>query len=105
MTAETPPPALRHAPDWVAGRVVAGRGAASGAREYRELGGSLNAQFPHFLARGLDLRRFARATINVDASPLTFAFVDPLLTLRGIDWHPDMPAEDFSFSPCRLRRA
>lgn len=79
-------------------RVVAGRGAASGRHEYAELGGSIKAQRPYFLERGLDLSTVHNATINADISPRRFIMTAPHLTLTGIKWHPNMPAEDFSFA-------
>ena len=77
--------------------LIPGRGAASGQREYTSLGGSIAAQKPHFLARGLDLSAFHNGTLNCDIAPKRFEIRAPKLTLYDIDWHPDMPAEHFSF--------
>lgn len=82
--------------------VVRGRGAASGAREYAPLGGSIAAQKPRFKARGLDLSDFHNGTINLDISPKRFEVRAPRLTLRDIAWHPTMPPEDFSFCTAAL---
>ncbi len=87
-------------PAWqrTAFRVARGRGAASGAREYADLGGSLRAQWPRFEERGLDLSAFHGATINADIRPAAADIHAPLITLRDIAWHPTLPPEDFSFA-------
>ena len=85
--------------------VVPGRGAASGRREYGELGGSIRAQKPVFLERGIDLAGYHDATINADIAPFRFRINRPLVTVRHIKWHPDMPAEDFSFAAATIRFA
>ena len=77
--------------------LVPGRGAASGRRDYSELGGSIAAQKPHFLSRGLDLSGFYNGTLNCDISPKRFSILAPRLTLEAIKWHPSLPAETFSF--------
>ena len=79
--------------------LTAGRGAASGQREYQELGGSIALQKPLFKARGLDLEGFYNGTLNADISPRKARLVRPYLTLENVKWHPRMPAETFSFSP------
>ena len=84
-------------------KVVPGRGAASGRNEYRDLGGSIRAQKPRFLERGLDLSGYHEATINADIAPYRFRMHQPLLTFRDIDWHPEMPPENFSFATASLR--
>ncbi len=79
-------------------RLIPGRGAASGKREYQEFGGSIARQKPLFSARGLDLEGYFNGTLNADISPRRFSIERPFLTLRDIKWHPSMPAEDFSFA-------
>ena len=56
-----------------------------------------------FFERGLDLSGYFNGTINADISPRRFEIRRPLLTLFDIKWHPDMPAENFSFCPAVLR--
>jgi hypothetical protein len=92
-------------PRWqkVGGRVVRGYRVASGEAEHSPYPrGTIEMQTPFFLERGLDLRAYHPATIGVSIYPVTFVFVSPQYTFRGVKWSPDHPAEDFSFSPCRL---
>lgn len=94
----TPPAHVR-----VFGRVVQGHGVASGrARDPRFPDGTLALQWPHFRALDdLPLDGLHRATLNVATAPSHVAVTAPAWTLRGVAWHPEVPAEDFSFVPCR----
>lgn len=87
----------------VFGRVVTGHGVASGrAGDPRFPDGTLALQWPHFAALDdLPLDRLHRATINVDTTPRRVEVVAPWWTVRGVRWHDEVPAEDFSFVPCR----
>ena len=82
--------------------LTSGRGAASGMREYAELGGSIAAQKPLFAARGLDLSAFYNGTLNLDIAPRRFSIIAPRLKLENICWHPDLPGETFSFCAAAL---
>ena len=89
----------------VPGRLVRGHQVASGLnRDPKFPGGSLAMQVPHFRDRGLDLREFHLATLNVSIAPLRFAVVRPAHTFRGVIWHPTEPAEDFSFFDAAIRK-
>lgn len=87
----------------VFGRVVEGHGVASGrAADPRFPDGTLALQWPHFEAvPDLSLDGLHRATLNVSTAPHHVAVVAPWWTVEGVVWHPDVPAEDFSFVPCR----
>lgn len=95
---------MAHALGWAHGTVVAGHGAASGA-DPRYPDGTLALQEPHFAAAGVDLAGYHRATINVDVAPLRLEPTAPGATVRGVRWHPDAPAEDFSFLDARIAAA
>ena len=85
----------------VTGEVKPGYGVASGKSEnspYEK--GTLEIQQPHFQKLGLDLGNFYLGTINVSIAPYTFNLFDPKYTFHKVKWHPDYPAETFSFSPC-----
>lgn len=64
--------------------------------------GTIEMQLPFFQALGLDLSAFFLGTLNVDIAPHTFKIVEPGYTFRNVKWHRDYPAEDFSFSPCKI---
>jgi hypothetical protein len=61
-------------------------------------GGTLRMQLPFFAALGLDLSAFYPGTLNVSIAPLSYR-VWQAETTRFVDlkWHPEDPAEDFSF--------
>lgn len=87
----------------VMGVVAAGHRAASGeAREPFLAGGTIRAQLPIFRERGLDLTGLHPATLNVSLAPRRLAWEHPRVTFRDVKWRPDLPAETFSFSPCRV---
>lgn len=96
---EEPPPAHVR----VHGRVVAGHGVASGrGGDPRYPDGTLALQWPHFArVDDLPLAGLHRATLNVSTAPAHVEIVAPWWTVRRLTWHPDVPAEDFSFVPCR----
>lgn len=87
----------------VFGRVVVGHGVASGrAGDPRFPDGTLALQWPTFAAvDDLPLDGLHRATLNVATRPARVRVVAPWWTVRDVRWHPDVPAEDFSFVPCR----
>jgi hypothetical protein len=87
----------------VFGRVVTGHGVASGqARDPRFPDGTLALQWPYFEAvDGLPLDGLHRATVNVATDPWRVRVIAPRWTVRDLQWHPEVPAETFSFVPCR----
>ena len=86
----------------VSGTVVRGHQVASGLGDSPYPQGTIEMQRPRFLERGLDLSAYHPATLNVSIAPLTFEMVAPRYTFRGVRWTEQIPAEDFSFSPCEL---
>lgn len=87
----------------VFGTVVAGHGVASGqGADPRYPDGTLALQWPHFAeVEDLPLDGLHRATLNVSTAPAHVTLVAPWWTVEGVRWHPDTPAETFSFVPCR----
>jgi len=75
-------------------QVASGQGANS---PYER--GTLEMQLPYFRNLGLDLSSFHLGTINISIAPQTFEFIAPKHTFPQVKWHPDYPAETFSFSP------
>ncbi len=85
------------------GRVVVGYKIASGGAETSPYpAGSIAMQVPVFRELGLDLSTCFPATLNVSISPRTFAVTSPQYTFTAVKWSPHHPAENFSFSPCRI---
>ena len=64
--------------------------------------GTLEMQLPWFKNLGLDLSRFYLGTLNLSIAPHTFQLIHPTYTFPHVKWHPDYPAETFSFSPCQV---
>ena len=78
--------------------IVQGHRVASGMNgNPRFPGGTFRMQLPCFAALGLDLSSFYPGTLNVSIAPLSYRVVQPKLTFRDLKWHPEDPAEDFSF--------
>lgn len=78
--------------------IVQGHRVASGLNGNPKFpGGTLRMQLPHFAALGLDLSAFYPGTLNVSIAPLNHRVGTPHHTFRQVKWHPDDPAEDFSF--------
>jgi hypothetical protein len=87
----------------ITARLVEGHRVASGLNgNPRFPGGTLRMQFPHFLARGLDLNSFHLGTLNVSIAPLAYRVLQPRHTFTHVKWHPTEPAEDFSFFDVRV---
>ena len=87
----------------ITARLVEGHRVASGLNgNPRFPGGTLRMQFPHFLARGLDLNSFHLATLNVSIAPLAYRVLQARHTFTNVKWHPTEPAEDFSFFDVRV---
>lgn len=88
----------------ITGSIVRGHGVASGcSNDERFPDGTLGLQWPFFISKGLDLNRYYRATINISVCPLRPEPVCAFHTFRNIKWHPDCPAEDFSFFQVELK--
>lgn len=64
--------------------------------------GTIAMQTPCFQILGFDLSSFFPATLNISIYPKTFSLLQSEVTFKDVLWHPDYPAETFSFSPCRL---
>lgn len=90
---------------WVAvnGVVVQGHQVASGfSGESPYPKGTIEMQIPFFTALGLDLSNFFKGTLNVSIHPKKYLVKKPEYTFRNINWISNYPAEDFSFSGCRI---
>ena len=86
----------------VSGVIVEGYRVASGpSKDYPY--GTLEKQVPLFKHLGLDLENFYQGTLNISIAPLAFEMVKPEYTFRQVTWTDLHPAEDFSFSRCKLR--
>ena len=89
----------------VSGVIVRGHGVASGrAGDPRFPDGTIALQIPFFRKRGLDLSGFHPGTMNVDCSPFRFRPGPGARLFEGLKWHPEMPAETFSFARATLVR-
>ncbi|MBN8418354.1 MAG: hypothetical protein J0L73_05520 [Verrucomicrobia bacterium] len=78
--------------------IVQGHRVASGLNGNPKFpGGTLRMQLPFFAALGLDPSEFYPGTLNVSISPRNYRVVRARHTFRGLKWHPEDPAEDFSF--------
>jgi len=85
--------------------IVPGHRVASGLNgNPRFPGGTLRMQLPRFLERGLDLDGFYPGTLNVSIAPRCFRTLVPRHTVASLKWHPEDPAEDFSFFDVTLHR-
>lgn len=85
--------------------IVQGHRVASGLNGNTKFpGGTLRMQLPHFAALGLDLSTFYPGTLNVSVAPLTYRVIQPQHTFRRLKWHPEDPAEDFSFFNVTVHR-
>ena len=100
-----PSPKGTPAAETVVGVVVRGHGVASGrAGDPRFPGGTIAMQIPYFRALGLDLAGFHPGTMNVDCAPRSFRPGPGARTFERVKWHPEMPAETFSFARATLVR-
>ena len=64
--------------------------------------GTIEMQLPHFQKLGLDLSQYFFGTLNISIAPHKFKIQNPQYTFPLVKWHPDYPAETFSFSPCQI---
>lgn len=73
------------------------RVASGGNGDPRFPGGTIRMQLPHFKRLGLDLSAFFPGTVNVSIAPHHRQVIESVWTMRDVKWHPQEPAEDFSF--------
>lgn len=86
--------------------IVQGHRVASGLNGNPKFpGGTLRMQLPYFTALGLDLSAFYPGTLNVSIAPLSYRVLKPRHTFRALKWHPEDPAEDFSFFDLTVHRS
>ena len=64
--------------------------------------GTIEMQKPYFQELGLDLSPYFPGTLNISIHPHTFKLIKPEHTFGNLQWNPAYPAEDFSFSRCRV---
>ena len=84
------------------GKLKKGYGIASGQALHSPYPqGSILLQTPHFLQRGLDIRHFYPATLNISIAPLIFRMTNPHWRFDNLAWFEGL-CETFSFSQCRL---
>jgi len=95
------PAVMNQAWKTVAGVIVEGHQVASRGSEHYPRG-TIEIQIPHFKTLGLDLTSFHRGTLNISIAPATMRPINPEFTLRSVRWTTAHPAEDFSFSRCRI---
>ncbi len=82
----------------ISATIVQGHRVASGLNgNPRFPGGTLRMQLPFFAELGLDLNAFYPGTLNVSIAPMSYRVGTPRHTFRDLKWHPEDPAEDFSF--------
>lgn len=87
----------------VSGIIESGHQVASGmANDSPYALGTIKMQLPHFQKLGLDLSRYFLGTLNIAIAPHKFKVINPQYTFPLVKWHPDYPAETFSFSPCQV---
>ena len=87
----------------ISGTIQPGHQVASGMAEDSPYAlGTLEMQLPHFKKLGLDLSDYFLGTLNICISPHKFKICNPQYTFPLVKWHPNYPAETFSFSPCQL---
>ena len=86
----------------VQGKVIKGYAVASGqAKDSPYPQGSIIMQTPFFLERGLAIRPYYPATLNVSIAPKRFKMVNPEWTFRDVAWFEGC-CETFSFSQCKV---
>lgn len=87
----------------IKGKIVKGYRVASGISKNSPYpAGSIKMQIPYFKKLGLDLYNYHPATLNINIFPKKFELINPEYTFRNVKWFADKPAEDFSFSACKI---
>ena len=90
----------------VLAKLVPGFGVASGkCRDARFPSGTIAMQLPYFEQFGLKLKGYYQGTLNLDISPYDFELLNPDYSFNSVKWSTDLPAENFSFFSCRLKKA
>jgi len=85
----------------IPGVIVRGHEVASKRSEhYPE--GTIAMQIPFFKECGLDLSPYFRGTLNISISPYRFRVTKAEYKFEQVDWTPNHPPEDFSFSRCNI---
>lgn len=85
------------------GMVKQGHQVASGmAKDSPYPKGTIEMQITFFNELGLDLTSFFHGTLNVSIYPHHFIIKKPKYTFKQVGWTANYPAEDFSFSGCRV---
>lgn len=64
--------------------------------------GSIEMQTPYFKKYGIDLDNYYKATLNLSIAPYVFQIISPEYTACRVAWAKGFPAEDFSFSKCKI---
>ncbi len=87
----------------ITGVIKSGHRVASGLGEDSPYDrGTIEMQLPFFKQLGLDLSSYFSGTLNISIAPHTFEVKRPQYTFKNVKWHPNYPAETFSFSPCQI---
>jgi hypothetical protein len=85
--------------------IVPGHRVASGQNgNPRFPGGTIRMQLPFFQERGVDLSGFYPGTLNASIAPKSYRILSARETVTGLKWHPEDPAEDFSFFDVTVHR-
>jgi len=92
-------------PKYARCRYLAGHGVASGKTpDPRFPLGTLQMQAPFILKGGLDLSLYHSGTLNLSLLCASIKFLKPDFFFSQVKWSEDLPAENFSFYPCALRK-
>jgi len=84
-------------------RLKKGYRVASGPSEAYPEYGSIEKQKPYFKELGLDLDHVFNGTLNISIEPYEFEMVNPQYKFENVKWTELTNAEDFSFSPCKIK--
>lgn len=89
--------------DWLrlSGELVRGHNVASRQSEHYPQG-TIEMQAPFFRERGLDVSDYFSGTLNISIAPKTFRIRKAQWHFSAVSWTSKHPAENFSFSPCRV---
>lgn len=65
--------------------------------------GTIQLQYPHFKALGLDLGDCYPGTLNLSIAPANYKIIKPRIALRNVDWFPARgQTEDFLIADCAI---
>ncbi len=82
--------------------VTGGYGVASGRNRDKYPRGTIEMQTQFFLERGLDLRVYFPATLNISIEPIVWYPKVPWRQFEQVKWYEHHAPEDFSFFHCSL---